>query len=176
MSSDLNNPLLRQAEDHLESQLTPVNRADYMKIVVAGMHIALDKGPDSILASLKLSKDPVKDAAEGAINIAMIMRKQSKGTMPIKAMVPAALTLMFGALDFADRTGIAKIGKPELDRAAHIFTDRTFALFRITKPMLASLTQRVHTITQDPVAMREIAMRAGTVRHPGAPPHGPVPT
>ncbi len=49
--SDLTNPLLQQTEDKVESGLTPENRANYDKIVVAGMHVALDKGPNGLSAT-----------------------------------------------------------------------------------------------------------------------------
>lgn len=173
--SELSNPLLQQAEDKVESGLTPDNRANYMKVVVAGMHVALDKGPDSLLASLAQSKDPVADAAKGAISLVLILRKQAHGVMPLKAMVPAAMTLMLKALDFADRSKIAQIGEPELVRATHIFTDTMFARFGITKAGLANAASKVHGLTQDPQAMAAINLKAGLTRHPDAATPTPLP-
>lgn len=172
--TDLSNPLLQQTETKIEAGLTPENRADYMRVVVAGMHAALDKGPDGILASLKLSKDPVADAAKGAVTLVLILRKQTQGVpMPLKAMVPAGMTLMLKALDFADRAKLVAVGEPELVRAAHIFTDAMFGAFKITKQVLANATQRVHAITQNPAAMQKIALKAGTAVHPAARPPSP---
>ncbi len=173
--SDLSNPLLRAAEDKLEAGLTPENKSDYDKVVIAGMHAALDRGPNGILASLKLSKDPVSDAAKGAVAMVIILRKQARGVMPLKAMIPAGMTLMFKALDFADRSKIVQVREPELVRAAHIFTDHVFAALGVTKQRLASVTQRVHQITNDPAIMRKIGEKAGTVVSPGAAVHpGPA--
>jgi hypothetical protein len=174
-TGELSNPLLQQTEDKVESGLTPENRQNYLKIVVAGMHAALDKGPDSILASLKQSKDPISDAAKGAVSLVLILRKQARGVMPLKAMVPAAMTLMLKALDFADRSGIVKVGQPELVRATHIFTDTIFARFGITKQGLTNAANKVHAITQDPDAMDKINMKAGVARHPMASTPTPLP-
>ena len=102
MSLLLSNNILQAAEKKLESQLTPENHQDYLKVVVAGLKVALQKGPDSAMAALRNSKDPINDCAIGAINLCLLMRKQSRGTMPVKAMVPAAMTLMLHALDFVD--------------------------------------------------------------------------
>jgi hypothetical protein len=173
--AELSNPLLQQTEDTIESGLTPENRVNYTKIVVAGMHVALDKGPNGILASLGQSKDPIADAAKGAVSLVIILRKQAHGVMPLKAMVPAAMTLMLKALDFADRSKIAKVGQPELVRATHIFTDTMFARMGITKAGLANAASKVHAITQDPSAMAAINLKAGLTRHPMAATPTPLP-
>lgn len=173
--AELNNPLLQQAEDKVESGLTPDNKANYDKIVLAGMHIGLDKGPSGILASLAKSKDPIADAAKGAVSLVIILRKQAKGVMPMRAAVPAAMTLMLKALDFVDRSKIAPVGQPDLVRATHIFTDTIFARFGITKQGLANAANKVHALTQDPQAMAKINMKAGITRHPDAATPTPLP-
>lgn len=173
--AELNNTLLQQAEDKVETGLTADNRVNYNKIVVAGMHVALDKGPEGIMASLGKSKDPIADAAKGAISLVLILRKQAKGVMPLKAMVPAAMTLMLKALDFADRSKIVPVGEAELVRATHIFTDTIFARFGITKQGLANAATKVHAITQDPEAMAKINLKSGLTRHPDAAVPTPIP-
>jgi hypothetical protein len=172
--SDLKNPLLARAEDQIESQLAPENRANYLKIVVAGMHAGLEGGPNSILASLKTAKDPLTAAAQGAVSLVFILRKQAKGVMPAKAMVPASFTLMLGALDFLDRTGIMKIGNPELVQATHIWTNFIMKLSKITPQVLAQMTQRVHGITKDPAAMHKVNLKAGIASHTDVPPVAPA--
>jgi hypothetical protein len=56
----LNNKILNDSEQKIEASLTPENRNNYMKIVVAGMKVAMQGGPNSILASL--CNKPVLDA------------------------------------------------------------------------------------------------------------------
>jgi hypothetical protein len=175
MSSTLNNPLLQQTEDKIESGLTPENQANYQKIVVAGMAAALDKGPNSILAQLQKSQDPISDAAKGAVSLILILRRQAQGVMPLKAAVPAAMTLMLKALDFIDRSKIMPIGQPELVRATHIFTDTMFARFGITKAGLANAAAKVHGFTQDPQSMSAINLKAGITQHPMAATPTPLP-
>jgi hypothetical protein len=164
----MSDPVLQAAEMKIEAALTPANRQNYMKIVVAGMAAGMANGPKSILASLLKSPDPVRDAAKGAVALVLILRRQARGVMPLKAMVPAAMTLMLRALDFVNRAGKAQVGTPELVRATHIFTNELFGHFGITPPMLANAVQRVHAITADPVAMDAINRKAGTVRDPNA--------
>lgn len=164
----LSSPILEAAEKKTEAALDPANRQNYMKIVVAGMAAGLTRGPDSLVAKLLKSQDPVAGAARGAVALALILRRQAKGVMPLKAMVPAAMTLMLHALDVVNRAGRVKIGTPELVRATHIFATDILRAFNITPPMLKQAAQRVHAITQDPQAMATIRLKAGLDRHANA--------
>lgn len=174
MSLLLNNNVLKAAEAKIESQILPEFRDNYNKIVVAGMKLALDKGPNGLLASLQHSKDPLGDAAKGAVNLCMLMRKQSRGTMPMKAFVPAAMTLMLHALDFIDKVGVKKIGNPELVEATKIFGNFIFKQLHITPQMLSTAAANVHGIMQDPAKMEKIRQHAGFSKHPDA--SGPTET
>ena len=175
MSSTLSDPLLQQTENQIESQLTPDNLPNYQKIVVAGQHAALNGGPNSILAQLAKSQDPIADAAKGAVSLIMIFRKQAQGVMPMKAAVPAAMTLMLKALDFVNRSRIAAVGQPELVRATRIFADTMFARAGISKAGLNNAATQVHALIQDPVAMAKINLKAGLTRHPMAATPTPLP-
>ena len=160
--------LLASVEQKIESQLTPQNRANYMKIVTAGMAVGLQGGPKSILASLAKSKDPVQDAAKGAVNLCLILQHRSRGTMPIKAMIPAATTLMLKALDFADRAGIVKVDTDVINKATRLIVNFVMAKSGITPTMLHTAAQKVHSMINDPAALEKIKRAAGTVRDPMA--------
>lgn len=164
----LDNKILQATEQKLESSLLPATRDDYMKIVVAGMKVALDGGPNGMLSRLKQSRDPVNDCAAGAINLVLTMSRQAKGHMPTQALIPAAMTLMLQALDLVDKAGIAKVGTDELVRATHIFTNKIFAAFKITPQMLNRAAGQVHGIMQDPTKMEVINRRIGAVKDPRA--------
>jgi hypothetical protein len=168
MSGTIQNQLLAQTEQHLESQLPPQTRANYDKIVLAGMHAGLEGGPKSLLASLQNSKDPIADAAKGSIALVMFLRHEAHGIMPVNAMVPAAMTLMLHALGFVDKSGMAKIGQAELARATHIFTNLMLTSFHVTPNMINHAANVVHGFTQNPVAMDAINRKIGVVRHPMA--------
>lgn len=168
MSILLNNKLLQSAEQKVESGLTPKNRDNYLKIVVAGLRVALDQGPNGLMASLRKSRDPVHDAAVGAINLVMLMSKQSRGTMPPEAMVPAAMALMLQALDFVDKARIAKITVKKLNRATTIFADHMFKVNNITAAQLKEAGVKVQTLMKDPANRDIIAQRAGMMKDPRA--------
>ncbi len=172
---DLKNSLLKTAEQRIESQLLPDVRAAYMKIVVTGMQAALSGGPNGMAAKLRHSKDPIGDAARGAVNLVILMSHQAKGVMPPKAIPPAAATLMFQALDFLEKSGIVKIGPQELGQATHTQANYLLAKFKVTPQSLASMAQRVHGVMQDPTAMEKINRKAGVVQAPGTSAPTPLP-
>ena len=163
-----NQPILQRAEEKVESQLLPDVRESYLKIVVAGMKAGMANGPESILAKLRDSKDPVADCAKGAIGLVFILKQQAKGIMPEKAMVPAASTLMFKALAFAEQMGLIKVGNEELARAMEIFAGTFLEKVGVTPQMMKHAVGKVQTMTQDPVAMEMMKRKAGFVKHPDA--------
>lgn len=164
----MQNSLLEKTEQGIEGKLLPDVRGDYMKIVVAGMKVAGHNGPNGLLSGLKRQQDPVGACALGAINLVLLMSKQSKGMMPRKAMIPAAYTLMLQALDMVDKGGIAKIGVAEIDHATHVFMNHLYKALGITLPMLQSGATHVHQIMQDPTKMELINRKVGLVKAPGA--------
>lgn len=164
----LENKLLQAAEQKVESQLTPQNRDDYLRIVTSGMRSATMGGPNSMMAGLRNSKSPIGDVVAGAINLCLLMRVHSRGTMPPQAMVPAALTLMLKGLDFAQQMGIVRIGNAELVQATHLFTNTVFHKFGMTPQMIHTAAAKIHAITQNPQAMQKINLRAGLAKAPDA--------
>lgn len=170
MSLLQSNTVLKAAERKVEAGLTPETRANYQKIVTAGMKIALKDGPNGILAGLAKSKDPLHDCAKGAINLCLLMRKQARGVMPFKAMVPAAMTLMLQALDFADKAGVIKVGAVEIGKASRIFADEIFKAFGISGQQLQTAATKVHAITQDPAQMARLNLEAGITKAGGGAP------
>jgi hypothetical protein len=168
MSDKTANILLKRAENRIRRQLTPDNRASHGKIVAAGISAALAQGPDGLMGSLRNSKDPIADCAKGAVSLVFVLRQTAQDAMPLKAMVPAAMTLMLKALNFVDRTGIAQVGNDELVRATHIFTNTMFAHLQISVDMLHHAAVKVHGVLQDPAAMQKVQVQAGTMKHPDA--------
>jgi hypothetical protein len=168
MSTELRNRLLEQIATKVEESLTPENRADYDKIVVAGMRYGLEGGPNSVMAQVRTSQDPVKDCALGAVNTVKFLAMQSQGTMPERAMIPASLTLMLLALDFVDRAGIATVGQEEVVRATKLWGNYMFAAQGVTPEKLRRAASQVYGVTQDKGQLEAVKLRAGLVKDPRA--------
>ena len=168
-SAPLEDPVLQRAEQKIEGQLLPKTRSAYLRVVVAGMQVGMAK-EGKIMVALQHSKDPVTACAIGAINVGLMLLKESRNTMPIKALVPGCMTLMLKALDFCDKTGIKKIGTAELDDATKTFMNYMFHMFKITPQKLQVMATHVHNITQDPGQLDLLKRKAGLTLDPRANP------
>lgn len=163
-------PLLQDAEQRIEAQLTPETQQNYLKIVVAGQRAALGGGPNGMMAKFAKNPDPVAACATGAVALVFILKGQAQGVMPMKALVPAGMTLMIKALDFIDKAGIAAVGNNELVRATTIYRDTLLKKIGVTPQMIQNGLVKAHSLTQDPVAMEQMKRKAGVTPHPLAQP------
>lgn len=150
------NTLVLQIEKQIESRLKEGVRDPFMRIVVSGMKVAMKGGPDSILAKLKGSQDPVNDIVKGAIGVLGLLRRAAKGTMPIDAMIPAGMVLVLQALDFAERAGMLKIDKATIDQATHAYMETLLPMLGITPEKMAQYAGQVNKLTQDPEKMSQL--------------------
>lgn len=150
------NTLIKQVQAQIEQRLKTGVRESYQKIVISGMKFILDKGPDGILAQLGKSQNVIDDAVKGAIGVVGILRRAAKGVMPADAMVPAAMTLMLEALDYAERVGLLTVDTNVIDQATHLFIETISPRMGVTPQKLGQLTSQVHGIMQDPDKMARI--------------------
>ena len=162
------NKILQAAEAQVEAGMTPEARDDYLKVVVAGLRTGLKDGANSLLASLKTSPKPLDDCARGAANVVLMLRAQSRNTMPLKAMIPAGFTLTLKAMEFAERARILKVGKDELVAATNLYSNYMFKALKITQPMLDKAAQAVTGILDDGAKMEIVKRRVGAVKDPRA--------
>lgn len=181
-SQTISDPVLKQAEMKIESQILPKYQKAYMKTVVAGLKIAMNQN-GQLMRSLQKSQDPVIDCARGAVNLALIMFKESRNTMPPQALAPAAATLMIKALDFCNQSGLIKVAEPELDRASIEFTNYLLHRWNLTPQKMQVLAEHVHRVMSDPNQVELLARKAGVTRdprtltmQPGGQPPPPNPT
>lgn len=150
------NSILKQAEAQIEKQLAPEVRQNYMKIVVAGMKLALNKGSQGLLATLKASKDPLNDIVKGAIGIVGFLRRESKGAMPVKAMVPAAFALVLQGLDMAEKVGVLEVTKEVLAEATQAFLEEITHVMGLTPESMQGLATKVQGVMGDPAKMNQL--------------------
>ncbi len=176
-SQSIRDPILKNCELKIESQMLPQYKQAYSKVVVIGMKLALaDNG--KIITSVGESKNPLVDCARGAVNLVLIMYKESRRTMPPQVIPPAAMTLMLKALDFCDRSGVLKIGEPELETATKEFANYLLHRWNMTPKKMHILAENVHRVMSDPGQVEMLARKSGVVRDPrtmtgqpaGAPP------
>lgn len=169
MSINTTNKLLRQAAEGIEAQLAPEVRNAYERLVTGGMQIALNRGLDGMMAGIDKRGDPIRDAAQGAVNLVFLMRMQAKGAVPEQAMVPASYTLMLQALTFIEEAKIATIDVKALTKATKTWTNTVFDRFRISPAMLNQAREQVQGIMADPTKMAMLDLATGYTKDPRAP-------
>lgn len=160
MDTNIHNPLLAQAEQQLEAKIPPNWRSDYLKIVIAGMKVALQNGPNGAIGQLRGQPDPTRACALGAVNLVNMLRRLSRNTMPVQAMIPAAMTLMLHALDFADRSGILKVDGKVLDAATKMFADFIMQALNVSAAQLQQAAVQAHGVMQNPEHMKAVQAAA----------------
>lgn len=150
------NTLIKQAEQQIEQRLKAGMREPVMKLVVAGMKVAMKGGPDSPLAKLKQSENVLEDCVKGAVGLVNTLRRAAKGAAPVSALVPAAMILALQALDFAERAGVIKVTKEVLDQATELFTETILPAMGVSPAQMKQLTERTMKVANDPEKMRQI--------------------
>lgn len=153
------------AEAKIESQVPPAQKQNYAKIVSAGMKVALQGGAAGLLGHLTKSKDPIADLVQGSIAIIGILRRQSKGTMPPAAMIPAMMTLILQGLDYLRKAHIVEeITNDDVARATQMFINVVLPKLGVTPDKMQGMMQQAQTMAQDPskvAAMKQAAAAQG---------------
>jgi len=156
------NELIQQAEAKIESGVPADQQNAYQRIVVAGMKALYSKEMHSaLIVGLKDSKDPLTDVAKGAVGLILTLYKESKGTMPVRAMIPASMTLLLQGLDYLDKTGMLEIGKDEINQATHTFMDTLMPQLGLTPEKTQQMMGRVQDVMQDEQKMAMYQQQAG---------------
>lgn len=104
------NPQLQQVEQAVQGKVPPELMGAFQRIVTAGLKVMYSPQTRQMLASqLKQQGDPSEIVGQGIAKLMAILYQQSKGTMPMKAAIPAAQVLTCEAIDFAAKAGIMQI-------------------------------------------------------------------
>lgn len=110
MLGQTTNPQLEQVEQAVQAKVPPELMDAFNRIVTAGLKVMYSPETRQMLANqLKQPGDPSQIVGEGIAKLMGILYQQSKGTMPMKAAIPAAQVLTCEAIDFAAKAGIMEV-------------------------------------------------------------------
>jgi len=111
--------LIKKAEQEIEAKIPADFKNAYSRIVIAGMKVMFDKSTHGqMLRFLEAEGDITDSIANGIGQLIGILYRESskqtgKPTMPMEAAIPAALTLMLKAIEYA--AGLGKLqATPEI--------------------------------------------------------------
>jgi hypothetical protein len=104
------NSQLQEVEQAVQQQVPPDLSNAFERIITAGLKIMYSPETRTMLANqLKQSGEATEIVGEGVAKLMAILYQQSKGTMPMKAAIPAAQVLTCEALDFAQQAGTLQV-------------------------------------------------------------------
>lgn len=118
---DSSDPNIAKVQDAVRNSIPPQFRVACQKIVLAGMKVMFsDQTHPLMLAAIKSDTDPAHAAGMGVTQLITILFKQSKGQMPIPAIIPAAILLVCEALDFMEKSKLAQVTPDVVSGAVQI--------------------------------------------------------
>ena len=157
------NPLLQQTEQAIQAKIQPQYQNAFQRTVTAGLTIMYSPQSHQItMAQLTKPGDPAHNVSEGAAKLVGILYKQSKNTMPIQIMAPAAMIFMCEGLGFLEQSGKLQVNPQILSSATHDTAAYVLKLMGVSQ-------QQMHTVIAHGRAQKEAA--AG----PQSTPQAPVP-
>jgi len=118
----LNDPVLKQIEQGIEDSIPAEKKDAYLAIVVAGMQIMFSKETSQLLdRTLAMEGDPATNIAQGIPKLLILIYNESRkavpdgqeGGMDVTMAVPAAITLLCQAADYAEQVKAIEV-TPEL--------------------------------------------------------------
>lgn len=162
MLGQASNPMLAQAEEGIRAKVPQELQSSLEKIVHAGLTIMYSPNlTQQRNERIATSKDPAKEAGEGAARMISNLYQQSGKKLPIPLVVPAAMIFAFEWLDLIAKTGKTQITPDLIAQTTKSVADAILPLMGITKEKLASLTQQA---------------QQGGAQLPAAGPAAPMPT
>lgn len=127
----IKNQLLQQAEAAIRAKAKNIKGLD--KVVQAGLGTIFSPGGAKLFKE-QVTKpgDIVENAAEGAAKLMGHLFEQSKGTMPMDAMVPGGQIVLLNGLDFLEEAGKIKVDNDVVARATKAYSSYILQLLGVT--------------------------------------------
>lgn len=150
-SESLNDPILKQIEQGIEEKIPPEMKDKYLAIVVSGMQIMFSKETSALLdKTLDMQGDMVSNLSQGIAKLMVLIYNESKKGSPqgdensgmdVRMAVPAAISLLCQALDYAEHAKGVKV-TPEMAAAATKQTMlATLKMFGISSDQISKTIQ-----------------------------------
>lgn len=137
--------LLLNAEQAIDSQVSAKNKKLYKRVVFAGMKIMFDKKTHAnmqLVQNPESRKDPVNTIASGIAGLMQLLYIQSKKTLPPEVVVMAGMTLMFKAMDFAERGLQIPINKDIINSTTKRIIELLFTKLGVSEQQLQAQIEK----------------------------------
>lgn len=165
MLGQASNPMLAKAEDGIQSKVSPANQANLAKAIHAGLTIMYSpKMVEQRNQMIANSKDPAKDAGQGAARLVSNLYQQSGQKMPQQLIVPAAMIFAFEWLDLVSKAGKVQITPDLIAQATQEVGNAVLPMFGVTPDKLNQMrTSAQQGGAQAPTQQAQAAPTGGII-------------
>lgn len=138
MENTANHPLLQAVEQAVRAKVEPKFMNAFQRIIQGGMKVLYSPKTHDFVAKQLDQKESVEHiAGEGTVKIVAVLYKESKGTMPMEASIPAAQILLCEVLDFMAKAGRATITDELIAESTRVMIQMLLQAFGYTKEQIA---------------------------------------
>ena len=140
---DSNDPTIAKVQDAVREKIPPQFRVAVQRIVLAGMKVMFSPETHQLmLRALHSDTDPAHAVGMGVTQLMTLLYRESRGTMPTPAMVPAGILLCCEALDFMERSNMVQVTTDLIDNTVQTVTAYLLQKLGFTPEKMAQIAQR----------------------------------
>jgi len=165
------NPLLEQVIQAVSAKVAPDQKKAFDRIILAGMRLMYADETEAMLKKQIASAEPPIAAGQGAAKLVGLMLAKSKGTAPMKAMMPGGVVLTCEALDFMEKAGKVQLTPDIVSEAVQEFGSAVLQVIGVTPEKLEQMMARIPD-AQKPQQPEPEPEQAAPPAQPAQPPAG----
>ena len=145
----------------IEAKIKPADMDAYQRIVAAGMKVMFSQATHALMVkALQSGPDPSQAVGSGIANLIAVLFKESNQTMPLKEAIPASVTLMAHALDYAEKTMGLQVTSELIADCTQTTVQFIMQRFGISKGRLNTMVANAHSMSQNPQVAAQLKQGA----------------
>lgn len=157
------NALLQKIEAAVEAKIDPKFAIGLKKTVSAGLMVMYSpQSHDMMVKQMQQPGEPTELAGEGTAKLMGLLYTESRQTMPMKVLFPAATVLLCEGLDFMEKSGKIQITNDTVSAAMTSLSSNLLQLLHISQDQLHSIINKGAASIQKPQAA-PAAQRGGII-------------
>ena len=139
------NPMLAQIEQQTEAKVPADLKPTFERIVAAGQKVMYSPQTHKMMTDQMAQGEPAHAAGEGIAKLFGILMHESKGTLNMKAAIPAMTSLLCEALDFMEQAGKVQITPDVIAKATQEMASSIMQMLGVTPEKLQGMMGKGQT-------------------------------
>jgi hypothetical protein len=162
---DIKNPTLTQIAAKTASMVDPRLRPVFERGVMAGLKVMHSSETHRMMIQqLTRPGNPAENAGEAAAKLVGLLIRDSRGSLPMEAMVPAGQVLLCYGLDFMEQAGQITADNKTIAAAFKAYASALLQLFNISPGGMQQAIQQGLAARQQPQQPQQVPQaQAGVI-------------